>query len=233
MGPARKQRTRRVPPRLPPTLVTASLPRNDLVDDALLRGLRFESLDLSARTARLVDLDGCHLRGTNLAGGTLDKVTVVDSVFDHCDLANLTLAHSSLARVELTGCRATGATLSGVLLRQVTFRECLAEMSTFRFATLTSVAFVDCRLQRSDFVSADLTSAVFRRCDLTGAELSQGKARGALFVDCVWDGVRGISSLAGATVVHGSPLDAHAFMVGMAGNLGILLGDPEDFPDDD
>jgi hypothetical protein len=43
--------------------------------------------------------------------------------------------------------------------------------------------------------------------------------------------VRGVSSLAGATVVHGSPLDAHAFMVGLAGSLGILLGYPEDFVD--
>jgi hypothetical protein len=93
------------------------------------------------------------------------------------------------------------------------------------------VDLVDCRLQGADFVGADLTVATFRRCDLTRVELSQVKARGAVFVDCVWDGVRGVASLAGATIVHGSPLDAHAFMVATAGSLGILLGNPADYPD--
>src|SRR4029078_12671708 len=128
----------------------------------------------------------------------------------------------------LTGCRATGLVLSGATLRHVTIRDCLADLSVFRFATFTNVLLVDCRLQGADLVSADLAGAVFRRCDLTRAELSQVKARGAVFVDCTWEGVRGVSSLAGATIVHGSPLDAHAFMVATASSLGIRLGDPAD-----
>ncbi len=220
-------------PVLPATLDTATLPRDELADEVLLRALRFDGLDLGARTAMLIDLEGCELVATSLAGGNLDKLTAIDCVFRQCDLANLTVSHSSLARVQLTGCRATGLALSGAVLRQVTLRDCLADMSAFRFATLTKVHLIDCRLQRADFVSADLTSTVFRRCDLTGAELSQVKARGAVFVDCTWDGVRGLPSLSGATVVHSSPLDAHAFMVGMAGNLGIRLGHPGDFPESD
>jgi uncharacterized protein YjbI with pentapeptide repeats len=113
----------------------------------------------------------------------------------------------------------------------VTLRDCVAGLSVFRFATLTKVELVDCRLPGADFVSADLSGAVFRRCDLTRAELSQVKARGAVFVDCTWDGVRGVASLAGATVVHGSPLDAQAFLVAAAGSLDIRLGDPVDYPD--
>ncbi len=222
-----------VRPALPDSLATATLPRDDIQDDALLQALRFDGIDLSARTARLVDIDGCHLQGTSLAGGCLDRLTVIDSVLEHCDLANLALSHSSLSRVEVTGCRATGLVASGNLLRNVTFRDCTANLSAFRFATLTQLSFVDCRLQGADFIAADLTSAVFRRCDLTGAELSQVKARGAVFVDCVWDGVRGVTSLAGATVVHSSPLDAHAFMLATAGSLGISVGHPEDFPEPD
>ncbi len=230
---AGQRRTARadVRPALPESLDTAVLPRDDILDDAFLRALRFEGLDLSTRTARLVDIDGCHLVGTSLAGGTLERLTVIDSVLDRCDLANLALSHSSLRRVELTGCRATGLVASGTSLRNVTWRDCTANLSAFRFATFTKVRLVDCRLQGADFVSADLTGATFRRCDLSRAELSQVKAHGAVFVDCSWDGVRGVTSLAGATVVHTSPLDAHAFMLATAGSLGITVGQPDDFPE--
>jgi uncharacterized protein YjbI with pentapeptide repeats len=223
---------KQVPPRLPAGLRPAGLPADDLVDDAQLSEVHVADLDLSSRDARLVDIEACRFENTSLAGGRFDKLTVIDSVFERCDLANLELAHSSLWRVELRDCRATGLVVGGMLLRNVTLRDCLADLSVFRFATFTNVRLVDCRLQGADFVSADLTGAVFRRCDLTRAELSQVNARGALFVDCTWDGVRGVSSLTGATVVHGSPLDAHAFMVATASSLGIRLGEPADYPDD-
>lgn len=219
-------------PELPPTLTEATLPDDDLVDDAYLRARRYDGVDLSRRTARLLDVDGCHLRGSTLAGGRLEKLTVIDTVFDHCDLANLTFDQSSLSRVELTGCRATGLVASGSLLRQMSLVDCIADLAVFRFATFTKVRLTDCRLAGADFVAADLSGATFRRCDLSRAELSQVKARGALFVDCTWDGVRGVSSLAGATIVHGSPIDAEAFMVATASCLGIKLGDPDDFPED-
>lgn len=222
-----------VRPALLDALAAATLPRDDVTDDALLRGLLFDGLDLSTRTARLVEVEACRLVGSSLAGSSLDKLQVLDSVLHQCDLANLHLSSASLTRVELTGCRATGLVASGALLRNVTIRDCVADLSAFRFATFTKVRIVDCRLQGADFVSADLSGATFRRCDLSRAELSQVKARGAVFVDCLWDGVRGVTSLAGATVVHGSPLDAHAFMLATAGSLGIAIGDPDDFPEPD
>ena len=231
MPPGKRSRAVRTPPRLP-VLEPAILPRDDLSDDALLRGLRFGSEDLSGRAGRLIDVEGCHFVGTTMAAGRLDKVTAVDTVFETCDLANLELEHSSMSRVELTGCRITGLRAPSILMRQVLLRDCVAEMTAFRFATLTRVWFVDCRMLRADFGSADLTSAVFRRCDLTGADLSQVKARGAVFVDCRWEGVRGITDLAGATVVHGSAVDEHDFMAGLAASLGILLGDAADYPEE-
>lgn len=229
--PGQPKRATRVPPSLPASLTGASLPRDDLAEEAALSALHFDGLDISARVSRLVDIEGCLFEATSLAGGQLDKVTLIDSVFRQCDLANVRLTHSSLARVALTGCRTTGLVVTGSTLRHVTLRDCMADLSVFRFATLTNVELVDCRLQGADFFSADLGGAVFRRCDLTRGEFSQAKARGAVFVDCVWDGVRGVSSLAGATIVHGSPLDAHAFMVATATGLGIRLGDPADYPE--
>src|SRR6478736_7620394 len=126
---------KRVSPRLPATLRPATLPDDDLVDEAVLNGLLYEGLDLRSRQARLIDVEECRLVDTSLAGGRFDKLTLTDAVLDRCDLANVSLTHSALARTELTGCRATGLVLSGGLLRNVTLRECLADLSVLRFAT--------------------------------------------------------------------------------------------------
>jgi uncharacterized protein YjbI with pentapeptide repeats len=111
--------------------------------------------------------------------------------------------------------------------RHVLVKDCLADLSAFRFSTFTRVEFVDCRLQAADFEGADLTGTVFRGCDLTRAELSQVKAAGAVFIDCAWDGIRGVTSLAGATVANRSPLDALTFAHALAQSVGITIADPD------
>ncbi|MGH3502410.1 MAG: pentapeptide repeat-containing protein [Nocardioidaceae bacterium] len=228
---SRQKVRRRVRPRLSHDLAPVQLPRDDLSDDALLRELDFTGADLNGREARLVDIEGCRLTSTTLAGSTLDKVTVSDSTLHQCDLANVTLAHSALTRVELSGCRLTGLSAAELTMRHVSMRDCAGDLSSFRFASFTSVELCDCGLQRADFTAADLSGAVFRRCDLTSAELSQAKAANALFVDCTWEGIRGITSLAGATIVNSSPIEALKFTAAMATGLGIALGDPGDYPD--
>lgn len=213
-------------------LSPATLPDDDLVDDALLQRLSYTQQDqLAGRTVRLVDVEECRFAGASWAGSEVERVTVTDTVFDQCDLANTTWGHAGLQRVEVTGCRMTGAALPSIMLRHVLFRDCVADLSAWRFADTTEVEFVDCRLQRADFGSADLRGATFRRCDLTAVEFSSVRARGTVFVDCTWNQIRGVDSLAGATVVNSSPMDALIFTGAMASALGITLGDPADFPD--
>jgi uncharacterized protein YjbI with pentapeptide repeats len=77
-------------------------------------------------------------------------------------------------------------------------------------------------------VAADLSGTVFRGCDLTAAEFSQVKAIGATFVDCTWEGTRGIGSLAGATIANASPIDMLAVTNALASALQIKLAHPDD-----
>lgn len=222
----------RIRPRLTAVLANGELPRDDLVDEALLSELVLVEADFAGRSARLVDIEGCRLTGCTFAGSHLDKLTISDSILDRCDIANVDLPHGAMTRVEVTSSRLTGLAAPDAAWRHVLVRDCLADLSSFRFASFTSVELVNCRLQGADFVGADLTGAVFRRCDLTRAEFSQVKAAKTTFVDCTWDGIRGISSLAGATIVNSSPIDALTFTVAMAQALHITLGDPDDFPED-
>lgn len=213
-------------PRLP-ELREFDAARDKIEDEALLESLRVHGVDLSERRARLVELVGCELRQTSLAGSRLERLALLDVVLDGCDLSSLVVDHAAFTRTAIGGCRAIGLSAPGALLREVVLRDCLLDMSAFRFATLTNTLFVDCRLRQADFVGCDLTKAAFTRCDLTGAEFSQVKAKGAHFVDCTWDAVRGFTSLRGARLVVSSPVDADVLLRTMAADAGILLADPD------
>jgi uncharacterized protein YjbI with pentapeptide repeats len=132
----------------------------------------------------------------------------------------------------VSSCRLTGLSAPGLGLQHATFRDSVLDFASYRFAKFQRVELTDCRLQHADFVSADLSGTVFRRCDLTAAEFSQVTARGAVFVDCQWDGARGIASLAGATIANSSPTDNLTVAAAMAWALDITLGDPLDHPED-
>ncbi|MGH3472499.1 MAG: pentapeptide repeat-containing protein [Nocardioidaceae bacterium] len=231
-GPTSRRRSI-VPPRLQQPLTQARPPVDDLRDDALLQRLHFDAVDLSRRVSRLIDIEGCLLTGCQLAGSDLEKLTLTDTRLDRCDLANLRVDHGSLARVEVVAARMTGFTAVATSLRHVVFRDCLAGLSSFRFDSTVAVAFVDCRMHGADFASAELRDTRFVRCDLSGAEFSQAKLKGAVFVDCTWEGVRGVTSLRGATVANRSPIDQLEFTTAMAAGLGITIGDPDDFEDEE
>jgi uncharacterized protein YjbI with pentapeptide repeats len=216
-----------VAPRLAKALAPPELPRDRLVDEAVLSGLEISGMDLRDLSVHLADIDGCRLAGVAFTGSRLSRLTVTDTVLQRCDLANVDLSQNAMTRVDLSGSRLTGFAAPGAVWRHVRVTDCLADLSAFRFASFTRVEFADCRLQGADFVGADLSGAVFRNCDLTKAELSQVKAKGATFVDCTWDGIRGIASLAGSTIVTRSPIDALYFASALASALGITLADTE------
>ena len=222
---------RRIAPRLTTPGRPGALPDDDIIDDALLQGLEWSDADLTDRTARLVDIEGCRLTACRLAGSDIEKLTISDTELVRCDLANVTLRDAALNRVVLDGCRLTGAAWSAATLRHVGFVDCVADLSSFRFASCLALTFVDCRLHRADFGSTDLRGARFERCDLTGVDFSQVQANKAVFLDCTWEGVRGIPSLSGAVVANASPIDTLAFTAGMAAALGIMLADPSDLAD--
>lgn len=225
------EQRRVVAPRLPADLGDAVLPRDRLGDDAMLEALVFDRLGLAGSHARLVDIEGCRFTSTSWSGSDLDKVVITDSELVECDLATLRLEHSSLTRTRLRGCRMTGFVAPGAMMRQVLFEECLLDMASLRCARLDHVELRDCQVRQADLGGADLGGATFVRCDLTNADLSNASAQGAVFVDCTWDDVRGVASLAGARVAHTSPADGHAFMVALAGAVGVRLIDSADVND--
>lgn len=219
-------------PRLRRNLAAASATVGELDDESRLSDLAMTDVDLSELVAEHLELSGCHLTRCKLGRSDLDKLNLVDLMLENCDLANARWADSSWTRVAVTSSRLTGLAGPGMNLQHVTIRDSVLDLASFRFAKFVKVEFTDCRLPGADFVSADLSGTVFRRCDLSTAEFSQVNATGAVFADCQWEGTRGISSLAGATIANSSPTDHLAVAAAMAWALNIRLADPADHPED-
>lgn len=218
-------------PRLSAQLDEGSITVDGVEDEERLTDLALTDLDLSDLAAEHVEISGCRLTKCKLGGSDLEKLILVDTVLEHCDLANARWSDASATRLAVSSSRLTGFGGPGLNLQHTTIRDSVLDFSSFRFAKFVRVELTDCRLQSADFVSADLSGTVFRRCDLTSAEFSQVKASGAVFVDCTWEGTRGVSSLSGATIANSSPIDSLAVAVAMASALNITLSHPDDLPD--
>ena len=213
-------------PRLRSNLDAAEL--TELDDEERLLDLALEDVDLSDQEAEHVELSGCRLTRCKLAGSDLEKLILVDTELAQCDIANARWSDAALTRVAVTASRMIGFAGPGASLQHVTIRDSVLDFASFRFSRFQKVELTDCRLQNADFVSADLTGAVFRNCDLSGVEFSQVKAAKAVFVDCTWEGAKGLASLAGATVAAASPIDTLAFTSAVTAASGITLAHPDE-----
>ena len=211
-------------PRIPDRLTPAALPTDDLTDDALLRALSLDRLDLAGRSARLVDIEGCRLTRTSLHACTLEKLTLSDCVLDDCDLANLRTVDSSWHRSLVRRTRLTGWDATGATLRQLRLEDCTAALASLRFAVLDRVELVACNLSQADLTEADLRGARFEGCDLTGAQFHNARMRDAVLVGCRLDGVQGVASFAGATI---TAQDVLSLTYALADALDITIADDD------
>ncbi|MEU4191415.1 pentapeptide repeat-containing protein [Kribbella sp. NPDC026611] len=213
-------------PRLRSTLDTAT--PDDFEDEERLLDLAMDDADLSDVEAEHVEISGCRLTRCKLAGTDLDKLILVDTELNQCDVANARWSDAAVTRLAITSSRLTGFAGPGMSIQHGTIRDSVLDFASFRFAKFQKVELADCRLQNADFVSADLSGTVFRRCDLSGAEFSQVKASKAVFIDCTWDSAKGLASLAGATVASASPIDTLTFASAVTTATGITLAHPDD-----
>lgn len=211
-------------PRISDQLVAADLPKDDLVDDALLRSLHFDRLALEGRTAYLVDVEGCRFEHCSMHASALDKLTLSDCVIDDCDLANLRLVDTSWQRCVVRRTRLTGWDFAGGSLRHVRLEDCVASLASLRFAVCHQVEFVNCNLGQADFTDADLRGAMFEGCDLTGAQFHSARMQGARLAGCRLDGVLGVHGLAGSTI---AAHDLLSLTYSLAEALDITIADAE------
>ncbi|MHB1431987.1 MAG: pentapeptide repeat-containing protein [Streptosporangiaceae bacterium] len=193
-------------------------------DEASYVAMLLADLDLSGRSCTSSELDQCRCRGVDLSRTALRRVTVTDTAFERCDLANLRARDCSLRRVSVHASRMTGLVCLDGRLRDVSFTECQIDLASFRASRFTDVLFSGCRLRQADFGDADLSGARFENCDLTGASFNGAKMTGTRLRGCELAGLSGVTSLRGAILTSA---DAVALALTLAGALGIRVEDED------
>ena len=191
-------------------------------DEATFRRLGFFDRELSAQSVESVEFEQCRFRGTDFSGTTLANSGFTDCLFESGNLANLRGERSSMRRVSLSILRMTGFHWIDGSLRDVTVSECRMDLAVFRFTEFYNVSFDGCNLTRADFQDANVSGVQFTNCDLTGAQFSHAKMAGTVFTNCVLEGIGGVTSLSGTTVVGG---DLAALFHALAAEMGIKIGE--------
>ncbi len=165
---------------------------------------RWEALrirtDFAGQRAEDLEVSGCRVTGSSLAGAELVRARVSDTVFERCDLAAAVFDHAVLTRVEFADCRLSGADLSGSRLVDVWFRECRQADPSMRMTSGARVRFEHSDLSGLDLYAAKLPGACFFDSNLTGAELSQATLTEARLHGSSFESLRGAGALRGTTI---------------------------------
>lgn len=122
---------------------------------------------------------------------------LVDAVATDRDWANRQAPGIVLRRVELRGCRLTGAELAEAKLSDVSFVDCRLDLVGLRLAQLERVVFRDCRMTECDLYGASLTDVLVDRCELREATFSGARLERVELRECDLAALRGAEALKG------------------------------------
>jgi len=150
-------------------------------------------------------------------GERFGRARLVDVELVRCDLSGCDFSESTWQRVTLVDCRASSIEFPQAVLRRVTFRDCKLDDANFRLARLQDVEFHGSVLSRAEFIGGHLDEVAFADSDLGGADFSNVKCAAVDLCGARLDGLRGVGSLAGATI----GVDQ---LVGLAPELARALG---------
>lgn len=207
-------------PSISPLLRPANLPGDDFEDEKPMRGIGFDSLDLSASAAYATDVEQCRFSGVKMPS-TIRQATLINTEFSVCDLANVQADESSLLQSRVSTSRMTGMSWIRGVLRDVVVESSRANLASFRYSRLKTVVFKDCELQQADFQRAEFRSVLFESCDLSGAHFTGADLQhNVRFEDCVLANITGVASLKGATIQGG---DLFGLAASLAREAGIAV----------
>jgi uncharacterized protein YjbI with pentapeptide repeats len=207
-------------PKLPPALRAAEIPRDDLEDDAIIRGVKYSGTVFAGLAVEAVEAEGCLFENTRFTGTELRGSQISDSVFDTCDFAQVSAHDVSLIRCNVKASRITGSSWKSGTFRDVRFEGCRSDPAMYRYSKLYAVVFSDCKMQGADFQRASMHNVRFENCDLTGAQFANAELGTVRFESCTLIDVGGAASLKGATVQGPGGLE---LALGLAREAGIVI----------
>jgi uncharacterized protein YjbI with pentapeptide repeats len=202
----------------------AVVAHDSLVDEDEWLGETVTGADLARSFAEHVRVVGTELRGVTLTAANLHRCTLTDVRLVECELSGAMFTESQWLRVEVVNCRMSGVVVSQSRLRHVRFVEDKLDGADFRIVSAERVVFDQCTMPDADFYDARLQSVDFDRCDLRRAHVSGVVARELRLHGSELEGLRGASSLHGASITFDQVLP---LALGLFNELGIKVTDDD------
>ncbi|GAA4071661.1 pentapeptide repeat-containing protein [Streptomyces hundungensis] len=173
---------------------------DELEDDAILKGLRFDGAPFVGLEVEAAESDSCEFANVRFTGSSLRQTQFSDSKFETCDFSQATAGDVSLIRCVVTGSRLTGSSWKSGTFRDVRVSGCVATPGMFRHMKIFATVFEDCRFPGIDFQFSEMHNVKFVNCDLTGAQFGNVKIGAMRMENCTLIDVGGGSYLKGTTV---------------------------------
>ena len=208
------------PPRLAGDLPAVPV---ELADDEVWEGQQVSG-SFAGVTAGHVDIDGCRLNAVMFTGADIDRLRLVDTVLEDCELSGAAFSRLSVTRVVFRGCRLSGVILSGAELTDVRFEGCKLDGANLRMTSWQRTVFDGCVMTGSDFREAQLATTRFERCDLTRADFTKAALPGVHLAGSTLADVQGGEALRGVVITSDQvvPLALAIFS-----SLGISIDDED------
>ena len=185
-----------IPSALQPTADLATLLKQDMT----LTGLQSAMADVSNLRLKSAVIQESVLEYAMLGGIRIEKFSVQDCRFDHCDFTAALLAESSWHSNVVVHSRCTGLQLQNSLLKHVRFSHTKLDMANFRFARLEHVVFENCVITGLDLYQAQLKHVVFRQCVIEDVEWSGAQLTDVDLTEATIVSGKGLGGLRGATI---------------------------------
>jgi len=187
------------PPRLPEQLEPMEAPV--LEDDALWDGAVVNGVvGVPEGKAELVEITGCHLQGAQLTGCELERLSLVDVMFDDCELSGALFLEARLRRVQFNRCRMSGFVMTRAIAEHVAFTDCKLDAANFRMSSWESALWLRCELPSADFASASLKGGRLLECNLSRVDMSGARFAGVFLHGSDLTDLKGADSLRGVTI---------------------------------
>jgi uncharacterized protein YjbI with pentapeptide repeats len=165
---------------------------------------RLEGDDVDEVDAIVLDDDGELTRtrvvGGRHAGDSFCGARLTDVEFVRCDLAGCDFSDTKLTRVSLIDCRAIALEAGQSSWRDVRVVDAVLGEANLRMSTLRDVWFESTSLVAAEFIAARLEKVAFGASDLTRADFTKATCSDVDLHDARLDELRGVASLAGATI---------------------------------
>jgi len=180
----------------PDELAPLDEPPDDDVAEFRAEGADWAGLELAGAL-----VDRGLLRGVDLTGAGWRNVTLRGCRLENVDLSGAGLTGLTIERCEFSGCRLTGLQLAKTTLKHVTFTDCRFDYARLDEVRATGpVAWLDCGLGHATLTRCRLPTTALAGCRLEGLELDECDLRGTDLRGTELAGLKGLSSLRGATI---------------------------------